>query len=427
MFKTGKAVRRTAGWIAAALMAAGIAGAAHAQTLRMWGPEQLNDPEIAKLWNEIKADFEKRNPGVTVQYMQPTGTITNGAVQAAIQSDAGPDVILTNSGIGRVGVVAEAKLVVPLTAYYEQRGWKLRLHGWLYDELKTHFAGEIYEFPDGLDVIGLWYHKDVFAQRGWQAPKTYAELLALFDEAKKAGLQPLVVGPRNNASGGHLFGNLMQVTAGQKTVGEVLAGRRPWTDPALVASAQRLIDLVDRGALAKDMVALDLDGAARLFFTKRAAFMFAGPWFTSNARRAGYNLDNAGFMTVPVDAGQGESLPTGGVGWSWMISANSKQKDLALRWLDYIVSQEVMVKRASHASNWMVFPQALPGLSPSTPVLKTIFDTANKGVGYNPSVYIPGNVVEAYLQAITGLVGGQVNARDAMAGIQAQAERAPRR
>ncbi|MBL8833381.1 MAG: extracellular solute-binding protein [Rhodospirillales bacterium] len=426
MLKFMTAARAAASGLLAAAMVLFLAEAAAAQTLRMWGPEQLNDPEIAKLWNEIKADFEKRNPGVTVQYMQPTGTISNGAVQAAIQSDAGPDVLLTNSGIGRVGVVANAKLVQPLGAAYEKRGWKDRLHPWLYAELKRQFDGEIYEFPDGLDVIGLWYHKDVMTQKGWQVPQTYAQLLALFDEARKAGLQPLVVGPRNNASGGHLFGNLMQVTAGRDKVGEVVAGKRPWTDPAIVASAQRVIDLVERGALAKDMVALDLDAAARLFFTKRAAFMFAGPWFTSNARRAGYDLDKAGFMPLPVDPGQGESLPTGGVGWSWMVSAKSKQTDLALRWIDYIVSQEVMVKRATHASNWMVFPQALPGLQPSTPILKTIFDSANKGVGYNPSVYIPGNVVEAYLQAITGLVGGQVNAKDAMAGIQVQAERAAR-
>jgi raffinose/stachyose/melibiose transport system substrate-binding protein len=394
-----------------------------AQTLKIWGPEQLNDPAIAELWRQIKAGFEQANPGVTVQYMTPTGTISNGAVQAALQSSAGPDVILTNSGIGRVGTVARAKLIQPLTAAYEARGWKGQLYPWLYDELKRQFAGEVYEVPDGLDVIGLWYHQDLMKEKGWALPTTYADLMKLFDAAKAAGLQPLAVGPRNNASGGHLFGSLMQVTAGQKLVGEVVSGRRPWTDPAIVAAAERLANLVTRGAVARDMVALDLDGAARLFFAKRAAFMFAGPWFTSNARRAGYDLTNAGFMTVPVDPGQGESLPTGGVGWSWMLAANTRQNELALKWLDYVLSDAVMLKRASHATNWMVFPRQLPPFEPSTPVLKAIFDSAGRGVGYNPSVYIPGNVLEAYLQAITGLIGAQVSAKDAMALIQAQAAR----
>src|SRR6185436_7916931 len=165
-------------------------------------------------------------PGVTVQYMTPTGTISNGAVQAAIQSSAGPDVILANSGIGRVGTVARAKLVQPLTGAYEARGWNGRLHPWLYQELKRQFEGEIFEVPDGLDVIGLWYHRDLMKEKGFELPKTYGELLALFDKAKAAGLQPLAVGPRNNASGGHLFGSLMQVTAGRKLVGEVVSGQK---------------------------------------------------------------------------------------------------------------------------------------------------------------------------------------------------------
>jgi raffinose/stachyose/melibiose transport system substrate-binding protein len=410
-----------------ALAAALISAPAQADNriLKIWGPEQLNDPAIAELWGEIKSGFEARNPGVIVQYMTPTGTISNGAVQAAIQSSAGPDVILTNSGIGRVGTVARAKLVQPLAAAYEARGWSGKLHPWLHQELKRQFEGEIFEVPDGLDVIGLWYHRDLMKEKGFELPKTYGELLTLFDKAKAAGLQPLAVGPRNNASGGHLFGSLMQVTAGRKLVGEVVSGQKPWTDPAIVQAADRLTDLVTRGAIAKDMVALDLDGAARLFFAKRAAFMFAGPWFTSNARRAGYDLTQAGFMTVPVDAGQGESLPTGGVGWSWMVSANTKQTELAFAWLDYVLSDEVMLKRAGHATNWMVFPRKLPPFEPATPVLKDIFASADAGVGYNPSVYIPGPALEAYLQAITGLVGGQIAGKEAMALIDAQAARKP--
>ena len=86
--------------------------------------------------------------------MPPTGTISNGAVQAAIQSDAGPDVILTNSGIGRISVVKNAKQVMPLTEQYEKRGWKDKIYPWLYTELKGQFGGEIYEVPDGLDALG---------------------------------------------------------------------------------------------------------------------------------------------------------------------------------------------------------------------------------------------------------------------------------
>ena len=102
-----------AGVAALAIFAGGAV--ANAQTLKMWGPEQITEPLVAELWNGIKADFEKANPGVTVEFMPPTGTISNGAVQSAIQSDAGPDVILTNSGIGRISIVKNAGQVMALT------------------------------------------------------------------------------------------------------------------------------------------------------------------------------------------------------------------------------------------------------------------------------------------------------------------------
>lgn len=401
----------------AAMLAA--AGELRAQTLKMWGPEQITEPLIAELWNGIKADFEAANPGVTVQFIPPTGTISNGAVQAALQSDAGPDVMLTNSGIGRVTVVKNAKLVVPLTKYYESRGWKDKLYPWLFTELKGQFGGEIYEAPDGLDSLGVWYHKDMFAQNGWAIPKTWQDFVLLMKKIDAAGVQPLAIGPRTTGSAGHLFGNLLQSASGTAAVGKAVRRELSWSDPSMVAGAKRLRELVDGGLIKKEMAGLDLDGAARLWFTKRAAMFVAGPWFTANARKAGYDLANAGFAPMPSDIA-GEAKPTGGVGWSWLLPANSKQPELALKWIDFILSDKVMRKRAQHAASTMLYPRDLPGIEPPTPVLKDIFAASAGGVGYNPSVYLPGPVLDTYFQVIQGLISAQITGEQGMAQIQAK-------
>ncbi len=410
--------------LAAALALTVASGAACAETLRMWGPEQISDPVTLELWNDIKAGFEADNPGVTVEFIPPTGTITNGAVQAAIQSDAGPDVVLTNSGIGRISVVAKAKLVAPLTAHYDNDGWDKLLYPWLYTELKRQFGGEIYEVPDGLDALGIWYHKDMFTEHGWTIPATYQEFLGLLDEIQKAGIQPIAIGPRNTGSAGHFVGNLLQVTAGRDAMAEVVSGKRPWTDPTVLEAATRLTDLVHKGYIQKEMAGLDLDGASRLWLSKRAAIFVAGPWFTGIARKADYDLDNAGFATMPTDLDPSESITTGGVGWSWLIPVNSKQPELAAKWIEYILSDGVMKKRAQHPSSSMIYPRELQGVEPPLPILKDIFAAASKGVGYNPSVYIPGNVVNPYYQVIQGWIGDQITAADGMAQIQAEMEKA---
>ena len=38
--------------------------------------------------------------------------------------------------------------------------------------------------------MGLWYSKSLFAKHGWTYPKTWAEMLTLCDEIKKAGIAP---------------------------------------------------------------------------------------------------------------------------------------------------------------------------------------------------------------------------------------------
>lgn len=393
--------------------------AAWAQTLRIWGPEQITEPVIAELWNGLKAEFETANPGVKVEFIPPTGTISNGAVQAAIQSGVGPDLVLTNSGIGRVAVVRNARQVVALTGEYEKRGWKEKIYPWLYSELQRQFGGEIYEVPDGLDALGIWYHKDMFAEQGWKIPATWTEFTALMKAMQTAGMQPLAIGPRTTGSAGHLFGTLLQAASGREAVGRALRGELAWDDRTMVAGAARLRELVEAGFIQKRMAGLDLEGASRLWFSKRAAMFVAGPWFTANARKAGYELANAGFAAMPSDL-PGETLPTGGVGWSWLVPVNSKQPELALKWIDFILSDAVMRKRAQHSASTMIYPRELKGVEPATPVLKEIFAVAAGGVGYNPSVYLPGTVLDTYFQVIQGLISAQISGEDGMKQVQAK-------
>ncbi|UJW86228.1 extracellular solute-binding protein [Devosia sp. SL43] len=405
----------------AAFAAAGALGtvtAAQAQTLVMWGPEQITEPLVAELWNGIKAEFEAANPGVTVEFMPPTGNISDGAVQAAIQSNAGPDVMLTNSGVARVSTVVNAALVAPLTAAYTERGWAQQIYPWLYEELKSQRGGEIYEVPDGLDALGIWYHKDMFAENQWAIPATYADFLTLMGQMKEKGINPIAIGPRTAGSAGHLFGNLLQAASGTPVVGEAIAGELDWTDPSIALGAVRLRELVDAGYIDKEMAALDLDGAARLWFNKRAAMFVAGPWFTANARNAGYDLTNAGYASMPSDIGA--AMPTGGVGWSWMIPANSKQPELAMKWIDFILSEDVMKRRAENPASTMLYPRAIKDYNPPTQILAEIFSTAAGGVGYNPSVYLPASVVDTYFQVIQGLISAQITGEEGMAQIQAK-------
>lgn len=258
----------------------------------------------------------------------------------------------------------------------------------------------------------------MFAENGWTIPATYTEFLDLMGKIKEKGIIPIAIGPRTAGSAGHLFGNMLQSASGTANVGKAVTGELSWTDPAMLPGAVRLRELVDQGFIDKEMAALDLDGAARLWFNKRAAMFVAGPWFTANARKAEYDLDNAGFAAMPSDLGPG--MPTGGIGWSWMIPTNSKQPELAMKWIDFILSEPVMKKRAESTASTMLYPRELPDVVPPTPILGEIFKVGAMGVGYNPSVYLPASVVDTCFQVIQGIISAQISGEDGMAQIEAK-------
>jgi len=419
--------RRTVIASAPALAAAGaLVSRSYAQsprrTLRVWGSDQLSEPTVAALWAQLKADFEAMHPGVTIEYVIPTGTISNGAVQAAIQSDAGPDVVRTNSGPARIGVVVNSKLVLPLTQYYGSKNWQNAIAPWLYDLLKTQFGGEIYEVPDTTDAIGIWYHKDIFAQNGWAIGGTYTEFLDLMGKIKASGVEPIASG-LVGFNGGHLFGNLLQSAAGSDVAAKVVTGAKPWTDAGPLLAATRLRDLVTSGYISPAMTGMDLDGAVRLWTNKRAAMIFAGPWILDRARKNEYPIDNLGVATIPSDLGDEESLLTGGVAASWIIPVSSRQPELAAEWIGFIMSDGVMRYRAKHPSHNGVLPRDISDVKAAVPVLGEVFALARKGVGYNPSVYIPGSALDTYYQVLQGIVGGQVSPRDGLALVQSKMTR----
>lgn len=395
---------------------AGVAPA-QSQTLVVWATDLLAEPVTAELWTKIKGDFEAANPGVTVKYMQPTGNISNGAVQAAIQSNVGPDVLVTTAGVGRVAILANAKLVRPLTAEYVKRGWKDKFHPWIYKQLSNQFGGEIYEVPDDVDAIGIWYHKDMFSKNDWSLKGGWADFQSTLDKIKASGIEPIAVGIRNSTSGGHLFGSYLQAAAGRTVMGHVVSGTIPWTDPRVVKGAQNLIDAVKAGHVNPKMVSLDRDAAVRLWANKRAALFFAGVWFTETVRRVGYDLSNLGYATIPSDLEDG-SAPMGNVNMSWMVPVSSRQPELAMKWIDFMQTDKITRLRAEHITANSLPVRDVPDLNPAVPVRRDVFVAAAKGMGYNPTGYIPGGALDTYYQVIGGLIGGQVSARDGLAQIQ---------
>src|SRR5690606_40116177 len=76
-------------------------------------------------------------------------------------------------------------------------------------------------------------------------PETWEEFLNVCQVLQDAGIQPIILGARDNFQGGWLFGNLIQSSAGRELMTEVIYGDGDFTHPDILRGAEMLKELVD--------------------------------------------------------------------------------------------------------------------------------------------------------------------------------------
>ena len=103
--------------------------------------------------------------------------------------------------------------------------------------------GKLYSLPDQLETLMLYYNKTLFEEKGWQAPKTIDELMALSKTIADAGIIPFGHANAEWRPANEWFvGEFLNHVAGPEKVYEALTGKRSWEDPDFVAAIEMLDD-----------------------------------------------------------------------------------------------------------------------------------------------------------------------------------------
>lgn len=171
------------------------------------------------------------------------------------------------------------------------------------------YGGAFNFLPFQYNIEGIFYNKALFAEHGWEEPKTFAELVDLSAEIQAAGITPLAASgeqgwPLTRLVSGYLFRDL-----GPDALQKVADGDAKLTDPEYVAAAQAIADLGSAGYFGENVTSLDYDAATNEFLTGNAAMIYMGSWLLGNINGDGNAIgaENVGFMPFPaVDGGAGD-------------------------------------------------------------------------------------------------------------------------
>ncbi|MFG2000377.1 ABC transporter substrate-binding protein [Spirillospora sp. NPDC048911] len=319
--------------------ASSSAKASGGSTLVVWDWKS-SDKNAAAFVAKAKADFVKKNPGATVQFVAQPFEQYYTLLGAAIQAGKGPDVMLFNGGgqlRDRVGAL------LPLDQYVAQD--KTRLAGW--DAFTK--GGKIYAAPITLQGHPIYYNKKIYQKAGLDPAKpatTWDAMLGACAAIKKSAGVPCF--SQGNKEGYGIQFWMSGMGSGILTPGEYdkwIAGERDWNSPNVKKIFSLWKQVNDQGlnTSGPNSTGLFMDAFIKFEGGKSANMIGlmsdVGGWHEMNPL---LGADNLGEMLAPVvTPGAVPSLAyDGGVGYG--VAKWTKNPALAAAMVNSLTSADAL-------------------------------------------------------------------------------------
>ncbi|WP_130014260.1 extracellular solute-binding protein [Serinicoccus sediminis] len=355
-------------------------------TISWW--HNSNTGEGLEYYEQVAADFEEANPGVTVQMeaMQHEDMLTK--LDAAFQAGDAPDVYMERGG-GELADHVEAGLTMDLT---DEAAEEIELlggttQGWTVDD-------RVYGLPFSVGVVGFWYNTEMFEQAGiTEPPSTWEEMYTAIDQLKDAGMEPLSVGAGDKWPAAHYWYQFALRHCAEDVLTDAVQ-TLDFSDECFIRAGEEVEKLVaaepfNRGFLSTPAQS-GPTSASGLLATEQVAMEMQGHWepgvmagLTEDGEGLGEKL---GWFPFPeVEGGQGDPAAQLGGGDAWGVSADAPPA--AVEFVKYMLSDDVQRGFAERDMGLPTNPNVTDAVSDpalaqllevrdSAPYVQLYFDTA---------------------------------------------------
>jgi len=200
--------------------------------------------EQAPAFQKIVDAFEAQNPDIDVQ-VEIVGR-DRPAILATRLAGGNPPDLTPHPWIGLMKEWADNGQIVDLTGLVDISDINPALVP--IGEYNAGLYG-LFIFPNVKSLV--WYNPKAFADKGYEIPNTWYELLALCEQVKEDGDVPLSIGLESGAASGwpgtDWIEDIILRTAGADVYDKWVSHEIPWTDPRVKKAFEIFGNLFDRG------------------------------------------------------------------------------------------------------------------------------------------------------------------------------------
>jgi ABC-type glycerol-3-phosphate transport system substrate-binding protein len=323
-------------------------------TFQTWNPADRGpDSPIYKI---IEA-FEKENPDIKIQYVfVGSGDGYQNRLRVDLMGSKGPDVFGIPSGFD---FDTARDFEEELTPYCENAwgaNWKNKFLDSCIQDVSGANGG-IYGLPLGQTYAGyLWADVNMLKEYGCSVPTNYEEMMATCNKLRESGQYPLAIGAKDSWLNQDMW---MSIAADcdRDALYDAIEGKASFESEPIIESFRIWQESFTNGVFQDKAIKMTLyDDVNNMFQLQGSIPMFAnGSWamnmYTIQDEKTYENFNSAGadHDVFLIDwNGDGKVAPvTAAVDVILCMNSESKNKEAAFRWMDYLVNegQELLVNQ----------------------------------------------------------------------------------
>ncbi|MFC9333212.1 ABC transporter substrate-binding protein [Arthrobacter sp. NPDC057009] len=341
---------------------AGAGSSASGKTQLDWWVINPASPTAAAAQDKIIKDFEAANPDITIKKTNRAVDAHKDALRTSIGTSAAPDIYDFWAGPGLGGELVKNGASADLSSEYTQYKWPERFTEAALGPAKQY--GGYHGVPWKLNGEALYYNKALFERAGiTKLPTTIDELNDAAAKLKDAGITPIEFGGTVNWHVMRLLDTFLEGYCGSETFDKLVTNKANWGQEECVTKSFTNLQKWSKDYFNTGFIGINNDESSALFFSGKAAMALEGDWFNAQIKD---NAKAEDFGVFPLPTGTGRMY---GFEQAMYITKDSKHKDAAAKFLDFMMStsvqQETLGQFSTQSVNKEVKPAASDELSKS--------------------------------------------------------------
>lgn len=341
---------------------------AWSQELSFWSWRQEDKAQYEKF---IKA-FEAKNQGITVKFETFEATNYNTILSTALAGGSGPDLLFARA-YGGLETVANGGYLLPLDKTNVPALEKFAPAAIAAETVRS--SKTTYAVPFASQTMLVIYNKDIFDKNGLKEPETYDDLVKASEKLKAAGIMPFGNGTATAWQNEVMVGGIASTLMGRAFYNDLMAGKADFTDKRYTDALGKMKEITKY--FPDGFIGLDYASAQQLFSSGMAGMFVGGSYEIANFKKQNPGMKMGIFAMPGLKAGD-EKLVAQYFDGGYAINAKTTKKEAALKFLNFLASQEFGQMFADDLNNIVT----MPGVTFKDPLLAEVAELNKSSIPY---------------------------------------------